>query len=124
MRNVVNLPIQWLEFLDPGLAGIWWILVMCPMYSSRLTEKTHRVDECLRGLTSGWSDPCQARHLAESISHILNALDDSCLVIGVVEVGRLGDDCLELTVDGEAASRDGASAEVLRQGHRGWRRSN
>lgn len=78
-----------------------------------------RVDKRGRILASRGTDPLQAFHFAQSIAQVLDALDDGGLVVGIVEVGGLGDDRLELVVDGQAAAGNGAGAEVLGQGHGG-----
>ena len=79
-----------------------------------------RVDKRLRGLALARLDPGEARDGVEGGAEVLDALDDGGLVLGRVEIGRLGDDGLERAVDGQAAARGGAGTEVLRQGHGGW----
>lgn len=75
------------------------------------------VDVLARGHGRGGVVPCQALDVVEGGAEVVQARDDGLLVVGVFEVGDVGDDGGEGGGDGHAAARGGAAAEVLGHGH-------
>ena len=79
---------------------------------------TYRVHIGLGGLVLGGNEPAQTRGL-EGGAQVVDALDDSLLVVVVPQVRRGGDEGTKIGLNGHATTRGGATAEVQRDGHRG-----
>jgi len=78
---------------------------------------TYAIDKLLDSGVRGRQDPGKVGDNVESRLQVLDALDHSLLIDSVVQIRVLEHLGIETSADGHAASRNGATSEVLAEGH-------
>lgn len=114
---IEQVPVQWFEPRDPGVAGICGRSLGQWIFMFSVPSITHRVNKCSRVLVRRRSNPGQVRDLTQDASHILNALDHSFFIACITKIRRCQDPSVHVRLDGHSASRRRAGAEVLSNCH-------